>query len=290
MCIHVYRNKYHIIIKERGSISRVAGDCSDLISDIVLWIIFPLIYPVGTVTISNTNQLWWTSLTHYYATWEHSLINERSFGNAVKIELLPASKHEMIATGTSLLKIVYLKYWNRAIPFPFTDTAGGCNAAMNKTHWRRNKMPDILQMTFSNAFSCMKMYEFRLRFYWKLFERFQITTSQHWFRTWLDADQATSHYVSQWWFVYWRLYASLGLDELRYLNISTASFPLFLLWNHPDLTLLKYRHTGITNLIQASVPCCALTPANQIFNGYLPWLKGNFSNCPDGREPTLVTI
>ena len=27
--------------------------------------------------------------------------------------------------------------------------------------------------------------------------------------------QATSHYLNQWWLVYWRIYASLGLNELR---------------------------------------------------------------------------
>ena len=29
------------------------------------------------------------------------------------------------------------------------------------------------------------------------------------------ADQATSHYLNQWWLVYWRIYASLGLNELK---------------------------------------------------------------------------
>ena len=28
------------------------------------------------------------------------------------------------------------------------------------------------------------------------------------------ADQATSHYLNQWWSIYWRIYASLGLNEL----------------------------------------------------------------------------
>ena len=32
--------------------------------------------------------------------------------------------------------------------------------------------------------------------------------------SWLVADQSTSHYLSQWWFVYWRIFASLGLTEL----------------------------------------------------------------------------
>ena len=33
---------------------------------------------------------------------------------------------------------------------------------------------------------------------------------QHWF-----ADQATSHYLNQWWLDHRRIYASLGLNELR---------------------------------------------------------------------------
>ena len=40
-------------------------------------------------------------------------------------------------------------------------------------------MDAILQMPFSRAFSCMKMYEFRLRFHWSLFLRFELTTFQH---------------------------------------------------------------------------------------------------------------
>ena len=69
--------------------------------------------------------------------------------------------------------------------------------------------------TFSNAFSWMKMYKFRLRFHWSLFPRFQLTIFQHWFRWRLGADQATSHYLNQWWLVWWRINASLGLNELN---------------------------------------------------------------------------
>ena len=59
--------------------------------------------------------------------------------------------------------------------------------------------------------SWTKMYELRLKFHWS-FLRAQITTSQHWKWKWLGADQATSHYLNQWWLVYWRIYASLGLN------------------------------------------------------------------------------
>ena len=50
------------------------------------------------------------------------------------------------------------------------------------THWGPDKMADIFQTTFSNAFSWMKMYEFRFRFHWSLFLRVQLTIYHHWFR------------------------------------------------------------------------------------------------------------
>ena len=79
------------------------------------------------------------------------------------------------------------------------------------THWGRDEMNNISQMTFSNVFSSMKMFEFRLKFHWSLFPRVQLTMFQHWFRQWLGAVEATSHYLNQCWLVYWRIYASPGL-------------------------------------------------------------------------------
>ena len=68
-----------------------------------------------------------------------------------------------------------------------------------------------------DIFKCiflMKMCEFCLRFHLSLFLRLHLTINQHWFRKWLVAIQATSHYLSQWWLVYWRIYASLSFNEL----------------------------------------------------------------------------
>ena len=48
------------------------------------------------------------------------------------------------------------------------------------THWGRSKMAAIFQTTSLNAFSWMKVYEFRSRFPWSLFPRVQLTISQHW--------------------------------------------------------------------------------------------------------------
>ena len=44
--------------------------------------------------------------------------------------------------------------------------------------------------------------------------RVQMTIFHYWFRSWLGADQATSHYLNQWRLVHWRIYASLGLNGL----------------------------------------------------------------------------
>ena len=44
-----------------------------------------------------------------------------------------------------------------------------CSSLNGLTHWGRGKMAAVSQTTLSNAFSWMKMYEFRLRFHWILF-------------------------------------------------------------------------------------------------------------------------
>ena len=46
------------------------------------------------------------------------------------------------------------------------------------THWGRDKMAAIFQTTFSNGFSWMKIYEFRLTFHWSLFLGVQLTIFQ----------------------------------------------------------------------------------------------------------------
>ena len=88
-------------------------------------------------------------------------------------------------------------------------------AIIGLTHWGRDQMAAISQTTLSIAFSWMKMLEFRLNFHWSLFLRVPLTIFQHWFRSWLGAVQATSHYLNQWWLHYRRIYVSLGLNELK---------------------------------------------------------------------------
>ena len=66
------------------------------------------------------------------------------------------------------------------------------------THWDQDKMAAFLQTTFSNAFFLMKMDALWLIFHWSLFLRAQLTIFYHWFRSWLGAVQATSHYRNHW--------------------------------------------------------------------------------------------
>ena len=92
--------------------------------------------------------------------------------------------------------------------FRTTGRFSWCNTLRRRQ--KNNKIAAISVTTFSNVFSWMKMYEFCLRFHQSLFLRFELTIFQHWFRWWLGADQATGHYLNQWWLDYLHIYGSLG--------------------------------------------------------------------------------
>ena len=67
------------------------------------------------------------------------------------------------------------------------------------SHWGPNKMATILQTTLSNAFFLVESFMFWLKFHWALFLEVQLAISQHWFKLWFVAEQATSHYLNQCW-------------------------------------------------------------------------------------------
>ena len=56
------------------------------------------------------------------------------------------------------------------------------------TYWGLNKMVNILETTFSNVFSWMKIIAFWFKFHWSLFIRVQLT-NDHCFREWLGAKK-----------------------------------------------------------------------------------------------------
>ena len=80
---------------------------------------------------------------------------------------------------------IYINLSNQDIAYAITLTDIWeyiFNKTQRLTHWGRDKMAVISQTTFSNAFSWMKMYEFRLRVHWSLFLSVQIKILHHWFR------------------------------------------------------------------------------------------------------------
>ena len=95
---------------------------------------------------------------------------------------------------------------------------------------RPKKMDDISQTIFSNAFSWMKIHEFRLNCPWNLFLMVQLRIFQHWFELWLGVVQEPSHYLNQWCLVYQRIYALLGLSELKWTTMTEGVVYLWL--NH----------------------------------------------------------
>ena len=70
---------------------------------------------------------------------------------------------------------------------------------VQSNHLPLDKVAAILQVTFSNAFLCMKSFVSQLKFHWSLFLRGKLTISQLRFRLWLGTEQATSHYLNQCW-------------------------------------------------------------------------------------------
>ena len=64
-------------------------------------------------------------------------------------------------------------------------------------HLGRNKMDYIVQTTFWNKLSSIKIAWFK--FNWSLFLEIRLTVSHHFCRTWHYAEQATYHYLNQWW-------------------------------------------------------------------------------------------
>ena len=102
-------------------------------------------------------------------------------------------------------------------------------------------MVAILQI-FWNASSWMKMYELQLKFQLNLCIGIQAILFHHWFRYWLGAWSAPSHYLKQWWVIYWSIYASLGINELKHKFVCYVG-------------ILQYR-----SFISISISTCTLHP------------------------------
>ena len=101
---------------------------------------------------------------------------------------------------------------------------------------RPRRMAAISRTTFSNTFSWIKMYQFRLRFLWSLFLKLQLTIFQHCFS--IGSDNGLAQHRRQ--AIIWtnddpvqrRIYASLDLEKKleKKKNVSFLDFKYKLLW------------------------------------------------------------
>ena len=73
-------------------------------------------------------------------------------------------------------------WWCHYVSSTDHDWQGATSTYIFLTHWGRDKINAILQTTFSDASSWMKMFEFWLKFHLSLFLKVQLTIFQHWFR------------------------------------------------------------------------------------------------------------
>ena len=134
-------------------------------------------------------KLWWpSSLKHECVAMEHcvkmrtlNISNHLAERRSVSIHVCHVlfAVHRGLRVSRDLLKRMTTRLnIHRIIKvshrLPSTDP---CSKTLRPRQNCRNLADDI-----SNAFSWMKIYDFRLRFHWSLFLRFEFTILQHWFR------------------------------------------------------------------------------------------------------------
>ena len=108
-----------------------------------------------------------------------------------------------------------LIFHHRGSPYPYwgrwhnDDTYGKLHLLIEaETKW------PPFRRHFQMHFSWMQMFGFRLKCRWGLFLRFKLTIFQHWFSNGLAPTRRQPIVWTNVGIVYWRLYASLGPDEL----------------------------------------------------------------------------
>ena len=94
-----------------------------------------------------------------------------------------------------------------------------CRLFLGLTHWGPDKMVAILQTTFSNTFSWMEMFWFPL-----IFQVYSEGSNWQYISIGLDNGLAPNRRQAIIWtndgLIYWCIYASLGLNELRFAGTS----------------------------------------------------------------------
>ena len=111
---------------------------------------------------------------------------------------------------------------------------------------------------------------FWFEFHWSLFPRVQLTMSQHWFRKWLGAEQAASHYLNQclgsslthicgtrgrWVNSSWPMkpYGVIELGQNRFKQWLVARWHQAITWTYVDLSPLRSRGIHLNTISQGGI-------------------------------------
>ena len=156
-----YRNYFVILLMEDSDVISKCIVMSIIVdSALALYIyIYIYIYIYTVVTLSSLQYSWfivlmhtlhWPSLTYSLYTGRHSL--------------QPWINKEMCCCRYMVYARVLVLMGSRL------------------TYWERDKLADIIQATFSNAFPWLKMHEYQSRFHLSFFLRVQLIIFEHWCR------------------------------------------------------------------------------------------------------------
>ena len=175
LAIHMYRGAAH--------------------DDVIKWKHFPRYWPfVRGIHRSTVNSLTQSFDVSLICAWTNSWANNTDAGDLRRycaqydvIVILNSSYNLEAANNFPLLPFPIWTYRRPVYCLPsisfvswYHDMQTLSLLALNTL--RPRQMAAISQTTLSNPFSWMKVFEFRLKFHWSLFLRFQLTIFQHWFR------------------------------------------------------------------------------------------------------------
>ena len=123
---------------------------------------------------SNTWICWWIAVDHMF--------NNIFWTSIIKGNITVMS-HEHHGISSNCNSTVFSTAYSSEQQRNHQSSTYSCGKHPHiMTHWGQDTTAAIFQTTFSNAFSLMKMSEFRLKLQWSLFRRVQLTIFLHWFR------------------------------------------------------------------------------------------------------------
>ena len=139
------------------------------------------LFRITCQSIAQTNFIYKTS-THIYYRYQFDI--KRTWSTMMPVAALTICLHMVIEVINSYEpgNWVINGSDNGLSPVRCQSIVIWTTADLLLTHWGRDKMVAIFQTTFSNAFSWMKLYKFRLRFHWNVLPWVQLTIFHHWFK------------------------------------------------------------------------------------------------------------